>query len=364
MRNTKIRLAAGTALSLIIAGNALADGTPAGQAVNNTATVGYSVGGVNQANVSSNTATFLVDRRVSLSVAELGGNSTAVAPGSASQVTTFTVTNTTNGPLDFRLTAAQDANGASTAFADTDSFDLTNIRIFVDANGNGVYEPGTDTETYIDALGADQTRTIFVVADIPAGQPDGATAGATLTAIAAESAGSGSLGSDVTQTAGADTPGSVDTVFGDAAGDTDAARDGRFSDDDEYDVVSATVALVKTSRVVSDPFNGTTNPKAIPGAVIEYCLEIRNTGSAAATGTVVSDAVPVNTTYQAGSIFAAGTATSGVCNADGTAEDDNATGADESDPNGANYTGTTVTVSMPNVAAGANLAARFRAVVN
>lgn len=358
-----VRLLTGTAMSLVFASQALADGTPAGQAVNNTATVGYAVGGVNQAAVSSNTASFVVDRRVNLTVAELGGASTSVAPGQASQVTTFTVTNTTNGPMDFRLSAAQDANGATTAFNDTDSFDLTNIRIFVDANGNGVYDPAIDTATFIDALGADQTRTVFVVADIPAGQPDGATAGVTLTAISAESAGTGSLGADVTQTAGADTPGSVDTVFGDAAGDTDAARDGRFSDDDEYDVVSATIALIKTSRVISDPFNGTTNPKAIPGAVIEYCLEVRNTGSAAASNAVISDPVPTDTTYLSGSIFSAGTVTSGTCNADGVAEDDNSTGADETDPNGGNYTGTTVTVSMSSVAAGASTAARFRATV-
>ncbi|PWQ93435.1 hypothetical protein [Leucothrix arctica] len=36
--------------------------------------------------------------------------------------------------------------------------------------------------------------------------------------------------------------------------------------------------MQKSSSVISDPLNGTTNPKAIPGAVIEYTLLVTNTG--------------------------------------------------------------------------------------
>jgi uncharacterized repeat protein (TIGR01451 family) len=81
----------------------------------------------------------------------------------------------------------------------------------------------------------------------------------------------------------------VDTVFGDVAGDTDGARDGRHSDDDAYRIQTATLAVTKTSTVISDPFNLTTNPKRIPGAVVEYCITVENTGSASATAVVVSD---------------------------------------------------------------------------
>ena len=71
-----------------------ATGTSAGQAINNTATVGYSVGAVAPPDVSSNRASFVVDMLVNLSVAELGGSATVVVPGATGQVTTFTVTNT------------------------------------------------------------------------------------------------------------------------------------------------------------------------------------------------------------------------------------------------------------------------------
>jgi hypothetical protein len=41
---------------------------------------------------------------------------------------------------------------------------------------------------------------------------------------------------------------------------------------------NATLTLVKTSSVVSDPVNGTTNPKMIPGAIVQYSILVSNTG--------------------------------------------------------------------------------------
>lgn len=352
---------------LLLAGmqQAYAVGTTQGTSVANSATVDYTVGGVNQPDVTSNTVTFLVDRRINLTVAEVGAAYTDVAPGSTAQVLTFTVTNSTNGTQDLRFLTTNDATGATDAFGGTDDFDPTAILVFVDSNGNGTYDAGVDTATFLDEIPADTTRTVFVVADIPLGQATNNTAGITLTAVAAVEGTAGALGADATQTAGADTPGTVDTVFGDAAGDTDAARDGRHSDDDAYRVQTAAITVTKTATVISDPFNGATNPKAIPGAVIEYCLQVANAaGGATATNVVVSDPVPANTTFVAGSIFAGGTVTGGVCNADGTAEDDNSTGADETDPNGGNVTAGTVSTTVPSVAAGVTTTSRFRVTIN
>jgi hypothetical protein len=57
---------------------------------------------------------------------------------------------------------------------------------------------------------------------------------------------------------------------------------------------NATLTLVKTSTVLSDGVNGTTNPKAIPGAIVRYTILVTNTGSAAVdTGTVLlMDSLP------------------------------------------------------------------------
>ena len=355
------------ALLLLGVQQAQALGTLQGTNVGNTATVDYTVGGINQPDVSSNTVNFVVDRRINLTVAEVGGIATNVIPGSTDRVTTFTVTNTTNGTQDFRLQASNDAAGVGTAFGDTDNFDGSNVRVFVD-NGNGIYEPALDTATFIDELGADQTRTVFVLADIPVGQINDDTAGVTLRAFTANAGGAGALGSDATQTAGADTPGVVDTVFGDTAGAAnttgDAARDGSHSDDDEYDVVTAALTVIKSQTVISDPFNGTSNPKAIPGAVIEYCVDINNTGATQADAIVLTDAIPANSTYQAGTIRVAVAGAGTACTSgSGTAEDDDAAGVGDAGDFNVTTVGA-VTVRGGNIAAAARFKALFRVTVN
>ncbi len=44
---------------------------------------------------------------------------------------------------------------------------------------------------------------------------------------------------------------------------------------------NATLAIAKSSTLVSDPVNGTTNPKAIPGAVVRYSFTVQNSGPTA-----------------------------------------------------------------------------------
>jgi hypothetical protein len=54
------------------------------------------------------------------------------------------------------------------------------------------------------------------------------------------------------------------------------------------------LTVVKSSAIVSDPNNGTTNPKAIPGALMNYTVTVTNTnaGTADAASTTITDAVP------------------------------------------------------------------------
>lgn len=119
------------------------------------------------------------------------------------------------------------------------------------------------------------------------------------------------------------------------------------------------LAFAKTSSVVSDPQNGTTNPKAIPGAVLRYCLLVTNSGSATATSISIADAIPATMTYTPASLRS-GTSCAGAT----TVEDDNAAGADESDPFGAAFAGTTVTATTASLAPAAAMAIAFTATVN
>ncbi|MEM7688220.1 MAG: proprotein convertase P-domain-containing protein [Pseudomonadota bacterium] len=53
----------------------------------------------------------------------------------------------------------------------------------------------------------------------------------------------------------------------------------------------ANLSVTKVSSLISDPVNGTTNPKAIPGAVVEYVISVSNSGAGAtdANSVVITD---------------------------------------------------------------------------
>ncbi|HUP92613.1 MAG TPA: hypothetical protein VM074_10235, partial [Solimonas sp.] len=97
------KVTAAVAAALLLAGiaPAWAAGTTAGTDITNQAQVNFSVSSVAQTAVSSNVATFKADRRINLTVAEVGGTATVVVPGSTNQVLTFTVSNSTNAVMDF-----------------------------------------------------------------------------------------------------------------------------------------------------------------------------------------------------------------------------------------------------------------------
>ena len=119
------------------------------------------------------------------------------------------------------------------------------------------------------------------------------------------------------------------------------------------------IGVTKVSSVLSDPVNGTTNPKAIPGAVIEYCILVSNTGTNTLRSVVASDNLPAGFTY------AAGTMTSGTsCAAAATAEDDNNIGTDETDPYGATISGTALSATANTLNASTAFALKFRGTVN
>ncbi|GAA4036980.1 DUF11 domain-containing protein [Parerythrobacter jejuensis] len=344
MKRSKQLLGAVSSVALIAFSTspALAAGTTAGDTITNTVTVDFEVGGVNQTDVTA-TDTFTVDRKVNVTVSEVGGATTNVSPGGIEQVTTFDVTNLSNDTIDLDLSVAQPAS---------DDFDVTNVKFFID-DGDGVFDAGDTEVTFLDEVAEDETVRVFVVGDIPISQSTGDVAEVILTADSHAGGTASSLGAELTATAGANTAG-VDTVLADGAGDTDAANDGAFSDTDSYTVQAAALTAAKSSVLISDPVNGTTNPKAIPGAVVEYCIAVSNgAGSATATGVTVSDVLPADVTYDAGfGIFVNGTfdGVAGTCNADGTA--------------GGSFGSGTVSGSLSDIAAGVTRTLYFRATIN
>lgn len=364
MRKTGVRAALLTGVAVMggWTGTAYAEGTTAGTSINNTASVTYSVGGSSQT-VSSNTATFVVDKKVNMTVTEVGGAVTYTALGATDQVTTFRVTNLTNSVQDFILTPEQ--QNLSVPILGTDNFDVTNMRVFVDSNGNGTYDAGVDTATFIDELAADASVTVFIVANIPS-TPGADVAIVSLAAQAAVGGGSGTQGAALVATSllTADSPNTVDIVFADAANTWDIARDGIARAFDAYKIATAAVSMNKTATVISDPFNLLVNPKAIPGAVVEYCFTLNNAGPGTATGITIADAVPAGTTYVSNSLTVGDAGVGGVCTLNGTVEDDNAIGADETDLYGGSFDGTTVRATVPSLGTLAPIRASFRVTIN
>jgi len=352
MTRTQRLLASASVLAAasITASPAFAAGTTSGTTITNTVTLTYNVGTVAQTPVNASDS-FLVDRKVSFTVSEVGSATTSVSPGETNVVTTFQVTNSSNATIDVALAAGQ-LSGGTTTHGGTDDFDVTGVKIYTDSNNSGGFDAGDTQITYLDQLAADSSKTVYIVAAVPQGRSTGDVAGVKLTGTASEATAAGSLGATITASSGANVANQVDTVLAEAnTANGNTAYDGIDFAFDDYTVLAAALTVTKTSRVVSDPVNGATNPKAIPGATVEYCIAVANgSGGAAATNIQVSDTLPAQTQIVAGSIKVDGTVTGSTCNSDGTA--------------GGSESGGVVTASLSNVAAGSTRTLVFRVTVN
>ena len=292
---------------VILAPNAAkAVGTASSTPVNNTATVNYQVGGVSQTLIESSptgntlagggngaVTSFLVDNIVDLAVATTDGTYIPVQSGGTDYVLTYTVLNEGNTVQDYSLATSQ-GNDPFNAFA-VDTFDATNLRIFVEDGTTPGYQSGEDTVTYVDELSADTTATVYVLGDIPALLANGDISGIVLTATTYKGGGAAALGAIEAESGAPDQALTVDVVFGDGdsvnAGEIDAANNGAHTATSAYKVGAAILTITKTEAIISDPINGTgANRLHIPGAVIEYTITIANgAGGAEATNVTLTD---------------------------------------------------------------------------
>jgi len=268
--------------------SANAAGTDYGTDITNSVTLSYDVGGNTQPDINANDgAGFKVDRKVDVLVATTNPNNQVVNPGdnlvTDDHALTFTVTNETNGDQDFILSLENLATGVATLDAgETDNMDLaTDLKVCTD-------NPCTNDVTGLNqSFAEDQTRTYYVFADVPIGTASGWAS----IALKATAVDDGTTNIMTDDSADPDSIAAVDIVFaeeaGVAAGDT--VHHGEHSAFSTYEVEAAILAVTKTSCVLNDPVNGTTNPKRIPGATIWYQLEVTNTGTGAAENVEIAD---------------------------------------------------------------------------
>ena len=325
-------------------------GTDAGTSITNNVSVAFNVGGTIQT-AETDSDTFVVDREVNLVITKSDTVNTIVAPAATQQAVTYTVSNQTNDTIDVLLTAEQLGG---------DDFNVTGATTFYLDDGNGIFDGADTLITSVNDLAEDVTVVVHAVANIPAGVVTGDLANIVLIGRAADSVTGIAF---VDNSGDADDAAVVQNVFADGAGTGtgDVAGDGYHSDTDTYEVAGADISVFKSSRVVSDPL-GSTNPKAIPGAIVEYCISVANgAGSASATGVTITDTLPADVggngiTFVTGSILVDATA---VITA-GPPQTQTCSGGVA----GGSFADPTVSGTLSDIAAGTNRAMIFRVAVD
>jgi Surface adhesin CshA non-repetitive domain 2 len=139
----------------------------------------------------------------------------------------------------------------------------------------------------------------------------------------------------------------------------------------------ANLTIVKSMTLVSDPINGTTNPKLIPGAIVDYDITVTNagTGPVDLSTVVINDPIPADLATFVGTsavTFINGTPSSGLSFAYPTNVTWTRTGGLPLMPDGAGYDGavTNVRIAPTGIMAAAtaggqpNFTIRFRARIN
>ncbi len=237
-----LMLAAAAVLAVAGTLTVRAVGTPAGTVIRNQAYADYQ-------DANGNALPRVYSEWVETTVSQVAGvdvtPETASKSGAQGTSVTFgaTITNTGNGPDTFALTAVN-----------ADGWTAT---IYLDANGNGVLDPGETTVASTGSLPADGSYKVIVKVDVPAGTANNTQSATTLTAV--------------------------------------SGFDGSVQDAGTYTVVVLDAVLTITKTVAE-----ATGYK--PGDEVVYAIEGHNTGSAPADNVVVTDQIPVKTTYVPGSI--------------------------------------------------------------
>ncbi len=282
-----------------------ASGTQAGTDITNSATLSYSAGGVAQPDVTSNTDSFKVDKKIDMVLVTNDSNQVDVTPGQQDRITNYEFKNEGNENQYFKFTVDNLANGKEADYnSNKDNDDVKNLEIkcqYTDADGNKK-TAGWANEFTIQVK-QDTNATCQVRADIKTdaeGGKDTDVMNVELTATAVTD----SSGNTAEKESSSDTQDKVDVVLADGvSGDTlgssssgkgDTPKDGKEVARSGYKIVTPVLSVTKTSCVVSDPVNDTNNPKRIPGAIIRYMFDIKNTGTGNVSDLNITDTIDSN----------------------------------------------------------------------
>lgn len=313
-------------------------GTPAGTPITNNVTVNFNIGGVPGVEVGS--TVFQVQEVINVNLVWQDATNVIVAPGATAQVLTFLLTNTGNGNEDFALIL----NNSPVV---VDDFDPFNGNIYLDGNGNGtfdgpptdpLYVPGTNDPS-LDANGVDN-QIIFLLSDIPGAATTGQTGVSELTSNALTA---GAAGSTVGTNLNGLGDGGIDAVVGTTQ--AAAVTSGTY----EVNSTPVDVSIIKSALVINDGNGCTVAPcDPIPGATIRYSLQVTISGAGTVDNLVITDPIPVDTTYTTETIML-----------DGVALTDSGVDADAG-----NFSANTVTVNLGTISSPVTYLITFDVTIN
>jgi len=284
LNKTLTTLIAGAAFGL--SGHVMAAGTLSGTSITNTVTLDYQVSGIDQ-DQKTESAEFDVDARILYDLTLQETTAETITPNGNGYLTTFLLSNGSNEALDFDIASSDLADGTVDFLPPgqvVDNIDLNaNITLYVESGTTAGYQAAEDTDTTITALDVDNDINIYAVVttDVPATLEDGDIAAIELTVTPL-------------QVGGAAIPDNSGDSF-DPLVKHYVIENTSLAVNTAYEVASANLSIAKTVNVISDPVNNTTNPKAIPGAVVEFTITVENTGSTSATTVIVSDDLNMDT---------------------------------------------------------------------
>jgi len=277
-----------TLVSLVATSAIYADGTDAGTDISNSATLEYSAGGVQQPTVSTlQPDVFKVDKKVDMVLTTADTDQTKVTPGQQKKITNYEFKNEGNANQFFKFEVANLAVGEEADYdTDKDNQDVSNLEIKCTyTDGNGDSKTADWASSFTIEIKKDSTANCQVRANVPSSVHDKDIMNVELLATAVTDS-TGDTAEEESSTESADT---VDVVLADGVADStlgssdsgkgDTAKDGKEAARSGYIVVTPVLSVTKTSCVVSDPVNGTSTPKRIPGAIIRYMFDIKNTGT-------------------------------------------------------------------------------------
>ena len=304
-------------LAFVPAANAAAPA--AGTNISNIATASYTDSfGATKTSTSNEVKTTVVQIASFTLTAD---QRTTANPNGLVNTLVHTLTNTGNGDDTFRIDLANVANGTNYTIGgvqDTDAYDFSNIKVYLDANGDGV------ADNLVDIKGTD----ISVA--------KGASVGLVVVVTTAGTASNGDAGL-IRLTA-------TNVFSASGTGGSNAAT-AKTNTDSVKIVAGAVIQVTKAVNVTT----------ASVGQEIEYTLEYKNTGNDKATNVVLTDDLSVadlaNVTYKAGSAISSSL---GALN-DGTGDSD-----------GYVYNSVTkkITFTIPEVAANSTATLKFKVTVN